>query len=857
MENMRNNVFSYYTWKLGTFVLIILLLFGVGIVSAKISITASGEIPRCVINPGEDLYGQFKVQISPDSKYTGPYAVSIFKNPMTITGDYCDRPPYFADQLNLVYGTVGDREVIPPIDRGNLEVGTNFAVIKEFFPTPDNYASKGCWDIPWDGERYMAYVPVSGTYLMNTTYPSEYGTMGLKPGEYTIHVQQIFAPGDPTFDKDAFAETNVTVNYGDLSVGLYELSSYVKDKDVAVTNYSLGSDEKIVIKGKNTDSFKSYIWITGPGLPECGTGLQHLTTLPVKSFTPEVLTLPINPWGNDKNPGAYHKFIETALNSGKYTGEWEYIWDINKLGLSPGNYTVYVSSVNPAEVLTEYCKGDISCKPDCLMNTPCSKGTGVCALQSCARCCSPPIASASFAVLKPKPIVVDSIPDIEICCNDKYPCGSFNSELKIPVKGNLGLSRLPFQVWLFGNNMIGGNNGYLFADNFKSYLDNDGSFELELNKDLLQPNDICACDMSPGTYYVVIQTPNQQRLGKELFSVTLENSTWFNQVEDPIKPGYQESKIGEWKYVVESKPVFWSRSFPIEGPEADVNYDGFYKLIDTLAKYDDPYRILTFNLTDSCTKYVDFSTSPGYGVKPLTVQFTDKSQFTDVVGKTWDFGDGTTSTLQNPEHVYKNAGLYTVKLTLSRVEVESSVEKYHNIYVKNTDLTDGSTVKDLSADFRVIGSNTGSPPLTVQFIDTSVGEPVGWNWNFGDGSFATEQSPQHSYRREDVYTVNLTVYDRYGDEDTVSKPGLVKVDSSSIKASFRYAPDMTNIRKLQFEDISTGEGINQWTWSFGDGSGTAYEQNPVYTFAENGCYPVTLKIENNVASDVRSYRICI
>jgi len=58
----------------------------------------------------------------------------------------------------------------------------------------------------------------------------------------------------------------------------------------------------------------------------------------------------------------------------------------------------------------------------------------------------------------------------------------------------------------------------------------------------------------------------------------------------------------------------------------------------------------------------DFSADKTEGGTPLTVQFSDASTGT-VTGWLWDFGDGTTSELQNPSHQYVNEGSYTVSLT--------------------------------------------------------------------------------------------------------------------------------------------------------------------------------------------------
>ncbi|RKY17560.1 MAG: hypothetical protein DRP63_03475, partial [Planctomycetota bacterium] len=66
------------------------------------------------------------------------------------------------------------------------------------------------------------------------------------------------------------------------------------------------------------------------------------------------------------------------------------------------------------------------------------------------------------------------------------------------------------------------------------------------------------------------------------------------------------------------------------------------------------------------TVKADFEASPTYGKAPLTVTFTDKSTPAgSIVSWRWDFGDGSTSTDQNPTHNYSNPGWYTVRLTVS------------------------------------------------------------------------------------------------------------------------------------------------------------------------------------------------
>jgi PKD repeat protein len=64
----------------------------------------------------------------------------------------------------------------------------------------------------------------------------------------------------------------------------------------------------------------------------------------------------------------------------------------------------------------------------------------------------------------------------------------------------------------------------------------------------------------------------------------------------------------------------------------------------------------------------------------------------------------------------------------------------------------------LSASF-VADVNTGAAPLTVHFEDQSGGSPTGWQWDFGDGSYSTLQSPTYTYNTPGTYTVTLTVTD--------------------------------------------------------------------------------------------------
>jgi len=73
-------------------------------------------------------------------------------------------------------------------------------------------------------------------------------------------------------------------------------------------------------------------------------------------------------------------------------------------------------------------------------------------------------------------------------------------------------------------------------------------------------------------------------------------------------------------------------------------------------------------------------------------------------------------------------------------------------FIINTDVQP-SIVADFSAD-----PVEGSAPLTVDFINESFGNIIGYSWDFGDSTTSTEKNPQHTYSEPGIYTVSLTVF---------------------------------------------------------------------------------------------------
>lgn len=164
-----------------------------------------------------------------------------------------------------------------------------------------------------------------------------------------------------------------------------------------------------------------------------------------------------------------------------------------------------------------------------------------------------------------------------------------------------------------------------------------------------------------------------------------------------------------------------------------------------------------------------FSANPTSGTAPLTVNFTDESS-ENPVSWLWDFGDGASSTIQNPTHIYNADGQYTVALTVVNSFGNDTETKVNYIVV--------GTVANLPvADF-IANPLSGTVPLTVNFTDQSSNNPTSWQWDFGDGNSSTQQNPTHNYSSIGAFTVSLSVNNGNG-SDSETKTNYIDVTNGS------------------------------------------------------------------------------
>jgi gliding motility-associated-like protein len=238
---------------------------------------------------------------------------------------------------------------------------------------------------------------------------------------------------------------------------------------------------------------------------------------------------------------------------------------------------------------------------------------------------------------------------------------------------------------------------------------------------------------------------------------------------------------------------------------------------------------IVFSSAFTFAQTADFSADVTSGCPPsLLVHFTDLSTG-NPVSWNWNFGNGNTSTLQNPTAVYTSPGTYSVSLTVSGGNTKTKTD-YIIVYQKPT------------VDFSV-NKTTGCTPLSIEFTNNSTagsGIINSYNWVFGDGGASDHPNPAHIYTTPSTYSVTLTVTNQYNCSSSLVKASSIIATGPSVN----FAGDQTNFclapARVQFSNSTTGKNPLTHSWNFSDGSATSSEANPSHQFNSPGNFDVTL-----------------
>lgn len=235
----------------------------------------------------------------------------------------------------------------------------------------------------------------------------------------------------------------------------------------------------------------------------------------------------------------------------------------------------------------------------------------------------------------------------------------------------------------------------------------------------------------------------------------------------------------------------------------------------------------------------DFSADITGGCAPIVVKFQNLSSGIDsTTGYSWDLGNGTISTLQNPSAVYSEPGVYRVSLKVTAALGADSIARdaYISVYAKPQ--------VAFFANTRV-----GCAPATIQFQDSSVSaagtQNIIWNWDFGDGTIASGQGQSHMYKTPGNYTVNLSVTSDKGCSSSSTVQDYITI-AKSVKPQFSNTQQIvcTPPVAIKFTNTTTASETLSYTWDFGNGK-TSTKQNPVAVYDAAGSFPVKLIVRGS------------
>ncbi|MFK8008442.1 MAG: PKD domain-containing protein [Saprospiraceae bacterium] len=220
----------------------------------------------------------------------------------------------------------------------------------------------------------------------------------------------------------------------------------------------------------------------------------------------------------------------------------------------------------------------------------------------------------------------------------------------------------------------------------------------------------------------------------------------------------------------------------------------------------------------------------------LIVNFSNLSQNANTT--IWNFGDGSSSSDLNPNHLYPESGTYNVQLIVSN---DCGMDTFsQSIYVEI-----------VSAGIWV-DEPFGCVSHTVNFIDISLGTIDDRLWTFegGNPATSTDENLLVVYDAPGFYDVRLEISGPYGSADFLVNQAIQIFEVPV--ANFDY---LSNQSTINFNNNSTF--ATSYEWDFGDGTPLSNEEMPIHTYNSTGEFVVTLTAFNDYCSNTISDTISI
>ena len=370
-----------------------------------------------------------------------------------------------------------------------------------------------------------------------------------------------------------------------------------------------------------------------------------------------------------------------------------------------------------------------------------------------------------------------------------------------------------------------------------------------------------------GTYDVILIASTANCSGTDTIPVTVEPlpTAGFTTTPlsgcTPLDVGFTNSSVGAASYL-------WLFGDGDTAVATDTSHT-YINLTLTDTVFDAQLIAVTaFGCTDTAFAQIDvfsgtqaaFTHNGVAGCAPLDVTFVNNS--TGGSSYEWDFGDGTTSTVTDPFHVYVNASLFLQTDTVQLVSFSPN---------GCTDTTEQYITLFPTPDFTYnIDADTGCSPLNVSF-PTVVGAVV-YDWDFGDGNTSGSPAPNHTFVNPGAtnvtYTVELIATSAFGCVDTTYDSVLVypkpvaQFQVNNMIGCHPYTATFDNLSiggstfNWDYDDGNTSTNAGTHTHTFiNTGPGSAFFDVSLEAESANGCLDtsqMTIEVYPEVIADYSS-----
>lgn len=217
-----------------------------------------------------------------------------------------------------------------------------------------------------------------------------------------------------------------------------------------------------------------------------------------------------------------------------------------------------------------------------------------------------------------------------------------------------------------------------------------------------------------------------------------------------------------------------------------------------------------------------------------TISFTSNSSMPSgwITGYQWDFGDGTSSMVQNPHHSYQSSGSFPVTLIITSPNgCQDSLTQW--VIIQPSPIT----------TFSVSNICLGDTANFINMSSISSGSMNGFFWDFGDGNTSNQFSPKHVYQAPGTYSTKLIVYSNGGCADSALQTVMVHPLPTLGFTPILTSGDSCNVPQgYTFNNSSTNSQQYYWDFDFINNPGlhTSTSNSPNFSFNSTGIFTIML-----------------